>query len=131
MIGLPLLAGGLAVFLGARFLSHRRGKNVVRLRDGRRVRLQSSVALLGGSASDLLALEYVTALPDPAPEELRLEARSLVQTIGSRAEYGGCRSAVVTARRRGERRARSARQLTFTFRRSEPGPDWYPTEGLE
>lgn len=128
---LPLLAGGLAIYLGMRFLSRRRGRNVVRLRDGRRVRLQSSVALLGGSANDLLALEYVTALPDPAPEELRLEARSLVQTIGSRAEYQGCRSAVVSALPRGERRARSSQENTFTFRRSDPGPDWYPTEGLE
>lgn len=131
MIRLPLLAGGLVIYLGLRSLWRGRGKNVVRLRDGRRVRLQSSVALLNGSANDLLALEYATALPDAAPEELRLEALSLVQTVGSRAEYQRCRSAVVTARSRGERRLSSPKEHTFTFRRNEPGPDWYPTDGLD
>jgi hypothetical protein len=124
-----LLAGGVAIYLGARFLSRRRGKNIVRLRDGRRVRLQSSVALLDGSAGNLLALEYVTALPEPAPEELRLEARSLVQTVGARAEYGPCRSAVVTAYPRvGRERERASGALTFSFRRGDSGSDWYPTE---
>lgn len=132
MFRLPLLAGGLAIYLGARFLSRRRGRSVVRLRDGRRVRLVSSVALLSGSPSDLLALEYVSGVRDPAPEDLRLEAQSLVQTLGARAEYAGCRTAVVTARRRGERRDHPASdELIFTFRRGESGSEWGPTEELE
>ena len=132
MIRLPLLAAGLAVYLGVRWLSRRRRGSVVRLRDGRKVRLVSSVALLNGSSSDLLALEYLSALPDPALEELRLEARSLVQTVGGRSEYGGCRSAVVTARRRHQPPVDPAsRELIFSFRRNDSGSDWYPTEGLE
>ena len=71
MIRLPLLAGGLAVYLGARYLARRRARSVVRLRNGRKVRLVSSVALLNGSPGDLLALEYLSALPAPAPEEVR------------------------------------------------------------
>ncbi len=122
MIRLPFLAGGVALYLGVRFLSRRRGKNVVRLRDGRRVRLRSSVALLSGSSSDLLALEYITAIAGAPPEELRLEARGLVQIVGSRAEFAACRSAVVTA---------VPVHLTFSFRRADAGTDWYPTTGAE
>lgn len=132
MIRLPLLAGGLAIYLGVRFLSRWRRRSVIRLRDGRRVRLVSSVALLSGSPSDLLALEYVSTVRDPAPEDLKLEAQSLVQTLGARAEYAGCRNAVVTARRRGERAADPASdELIFTFRRGESGSEWGLTEGLE
>ena len=132
MIRLPLLAAGLAVYVGVRWISRRRRRSTIRLRDGRKVRLVSSVALLNGSASDLLALEYLSALPDPEPEDLRGEARSLVQTVASRSEYEGCRSAVVTARRRHELPADPAsRELVFTFRRNDPGSEWYPTEGLE
>jgi hypothetical protein len=132
VIRLPLLAAGLALYFGVRLLSSRRKRRLVRLRDGRKVKLVSSVALLGGSASNLLALEYLSALPDPAPEELRLEARSLVQTVGGRSEYEGCRSAVVTVRRRDKRSVDPASGgLTFTFRRGDTGSDWYFTEGLE
>ena len=100
--------------------------------DGRRVRLLSTVALLNPSAGDLLALEYSSVLPDRAPEELRLEARSLVQTVGARAEYAPCRSALVTVRRPGERRGGAdTPERTFTFRRADAGPEWYPTEGLD
>jgi hypothetical protein len=131
MIPLPFIAGGLAIGLGLRILARRRERSIVRLRDGRRVRLLSSVALMNGSATDLLALEYRTAMPDPAPEELGLEARSLVQTIGARAEYAACRTAVVTARpaRRAVTRARA--DLSFSFRRGDSGLDWYPTERLD
>jgi hypothetical protein len=132
VIRLPLLAAGLALYFGVRLLSGHRRRRLVRLRDGRKVQLVSSVALLNGSAGDLLALEYLSVLPDPAPEELRLEARSLVQTVGGRSEYEGCRSAVVTVRRRAERPVEPASGgLTFTFRRGDSGSDWYFTEGLE
>lgn len=132
MIGLPFIAGGLAVYVAMRLLARRRRRGVVRLRDGRRVRLLSSVALLNPSAGDLLALEYSSVLPDRAPEELRLEARNLVQTVGARAEYAPCRTALVTVRRRGRpRREADTPELTFTFRRGDSGPEWYPTEGLE
>jgi hypothetical protein len=131
LIRLPFLAGGLAIYLGLRFLSRRRRRGVIRLRDGRQVKLQSSVALLNASASSLLALEYVSALPDPAPEELRLEARNLVQTVGARSQYAACRSAVVTARRQGRHADPDPTALTFTFRRGDSESDWYPTEGLE
>lgn len=103
-----------------RYLSRRR-QSIVRLRDGRRVRLSSSVALLGGS-SNLLALEYVTETADAPPEELRLEARGLAQIVGSRAQFAACRSAVVTA---------LPRRLTFSFRRADSGTDWYPTDDTE
>ena len=126
---LPLLAAGLAIYFGGRFLSRRR-RNVVRLRNGRRVKLLSSVALIDGSGGNLLALEYCSDLPDPAPEELRLEARSLVQTVGARAEFATCRSALVSVRRAGERRARRiSQEITFTFQREESGSSWYPADG--
>lgn len=132
MIGLPLLAGGLALYLGVRFLARRRSRNVIRLRNGRRVRLVSSVALLSGSPSDLLALEYVSTAKEPGPEGLRLEAQNLVQTVGARAEYAACRSAVVTARPRGARGDDpAAQELIFTFRRGDPVSDWIPTEALD
>jgi hypothetical protein len=131
LIRLPFLAAGLAIYFGVRFLARRSGRKVIRLRNGRRVRLLSSVALLEGSASDLLALEYFSASPDAAPEELRLEARSLVQTVGARAEYATCRRAVVAVRRPGGRRADAASpEHTFTFRRGDSGSDWYPADGL-
>ena len=131
MIRLPLLAAGLAIYLGARFLSRRRQRNVVRLRNGRRIELLSSVALLDGSDGNLLALEYFSELADPAPDELRLEARSLVQTVAARAEYAACRSALVSVRRPGERRAeRISQEVTFTFQRSDSGSEWYPADGL-
>ena len=127
-----MLVGGLAVYLGARYLARRRGRSVVRLRDGRQVRLVSSVALLNGSPGDMLALEYLSTLPDPPPDEVELEARKLIQTVGARAEYAACRVAVVTARRRGERTdAPAPEELIFTFRRGDAAADWYPTEGLE
>jgi hypothetical protein len=116
VIRFPLLAATLAIYFGVRYLSRRRQETVVRLRNGRRVTLLSSVALLSDSA-DLLALEYSSALPDPAPEELRLEARSLVQTVGARAQYAACRDAIVTVR-----------DLTFSFHRGDSGNDWYPIE---
>jgi hypothetical protein len=131
LIRLPFIAGGLAIYFAARFLARRR-RSVVRLRDGRRVRLLSSVALLGESPSDLLALEYSSSAPDPDPAVLRLEARSLVQTVAARAEYARCRTALVTVRRRAEgQEAHPDQELVFTFRRGDAGPDWSPTEGLE
>jgi hypothetical protein len=110
----------LAIYLGVRFLSSRRQRNVVRLRNGRRIKLLSSVALLDGSEGDLLALEYVSELLDPTPDALRLEARNLVQTVAARAEHATCRSALVTVGR-----------VTFTFLRGESGSDWYPANEPE
>jgi hypothetical protein len=131
LIRLPLIVTGLAIYLGARFLSWRRQRNVIRLRNGRRIRLLSSVALLDRSHGDLLALEYHSELSDPAPEELQLEARSLVQAVGARAEYATCRSALVSVRPRGERRIDQALQeITFTFLRGDSESEWYPADGL-
>ena len=80
MIRPPLLAAALALYFGARFLLvRRRNRNVVRLRGGGTVKLLSSVALLNGSDGDLLALEYLSELPEPAADNLRTEARSLLQ----------------------------------------------------
>jgi len=132
LIPRPLLAAGLAILFGARFLSRRWQRNVIRLRDGGRVKLLSSVALLDGSEGDLLALEYSSELSDPAPDELRHEARSLVRTVGARAQYGTCRSALVSVslRRYGRRRADPVSQeTTFAFVRSDSGSDWYPADG--
>jgi hypothetical protein len=127
---LPLLAAGLAIYFGVRFLSRRRQRNVVRLRNGRRIKLLSSVALLDGSDENLLALEYSSELPDATPEDLRLEARSLVQTVGARAEYATCHTALVSVRRPGERRAhRISQEVSFTFQRGESGSDWFPADG--
>ena len=110
----------MALYLGARFISRRRQRNVVRLRNGRRIKLLSSVALLDGSEGDLLALEYVTELREPTPDALRLEAGNLVQTVGARAEYATCRSALVTVGR-----------FTFTFLRGDPNAEWYPADEPE
>jgi hypothetical protein len=128
---LPLLAAGLAIYFGARILSRRRQRNVVRLRGGGRVRLLSAVALLDGSEGDLLALEYSSELTDPAQDKLLHEARSLVRTVGARAEYATCRSALVSVWvRRGERGADPVSQeSTFTFVRGDPGSDWHPADG--
>jgi hypothetical protein len=122
VIRLPLIVGGVAVWLGLRLLARRRKRSIVRLRSGHQVRLLSSVALLNDSVTDLLALEYRTAMPDPAPEELRLEARTVVQEVGSRAEFAGCRTAVVTAR---------PADRTFSFRRGDSAMDWYPSDRLD
>jgi hypothetical protein len=130
LIRLPFIAGGLAIVLAARFLSRRRARTLVRLRDGRQVRLLSSVALIDGSASDLLALEYSSSLTDPDPAAVRLEARNLAQTLGARSEYARCTRALVTARPVGDR-AGSHEELIFAFRRNDAGADWFPTEGLE
>jgi hypothetical protein len=129
---LPLFAAGLAIYFGARFLSRRWQRNVIRLRDGGRVKLLSSVALLDGSEGDLLALEYSSELPDPAPDELRHEARSLVRTVGARAQYATCRSALVSVsvHRHGRRRTDTVSQeTTFAFVRGDSGSDWYPADG--
>ena len=128
MTPLPLLAAGLAVFLGARVLARRRQKNVIRLRDGGRIKLLSAVALLDGSEGDLLALEYASDLTDPPTGQLRHEALALVRTVGARTQYATCRSALVSvsARRSGER---VSRESTFTFVRSDSGSDWYPADG--
>jgi hypothetical protein len=127
-----LLAAGLAIYFGARFLFRRRQRNVIRLRDGGRVRLLSSVALLDGSEGDLLALEYASEQADPAPDKLQHEARSLVRAVGARAEYATCRFALVSVsvRRHGERRTDPVSQeSTFTFVRGDPGSDWSPADG--
>lgn len=120
MVPFPVLMAGVAIYLGVRFLSSRRRRNVVRLRNGRRIKLLSSVALLDGSDGNLLALEYVSELRDPTPDALRLEARSLVQTVAARAEYATCRSALV-----------SVAGVTLTFLRGESGSDWYPADEPE
>jgi hypothetical protein len=128
----PLLAAGLAIYVGARFLSRRRQRNVVRLREGGRVKLLSSVALLDGSDGDLLALEYSSELHDPAPDQLRQEAHSLLRTVGARAQYATCRSALVSVwvRRQGERRTDPvAPEASFTGVRGAAGSDWYPADG--
>jgi hypothetical protein len=128
---LPLLAAGLAIFFGTRFLSRRRQRKVIRLRGGGRVELLSAVALLDGSEGDLLALEYSSELTDPAQDKLRHEARSLVQTVGARAEYATCRSALVSVLvRRGEcRDGPVSQESTFTFVRGDSGSDWHPADG--
>jgi hypothetical protein len=131
LTSVPLLAAVLAVYFGARILSRRRQRNVVRLRGGGRVKLLSSVALLDGSEGDLLALEYASELTDPTPDKLWQEARTLVQTVGSRAEYATCRSALVSAsvRRTGERGTDTVSQeRTFTFARSDSGSGWQPAD---
>ena len=127
MIRLPLLAAGLALYFGARFLLvRRRHRNVVRLRNGGTVKLLSSVALLDGSDGDLLAVEYLSDLPEPTTDDLRIEARSLLQAVGSRAEYATCRSALVSVHHRGERRTdRDSQEVTFTFHRQDAGSDWH------
>lgn len=130
MIRVPLIAAGLAIYFGVRFLSGRRRENVIRLRNGRRIKLLSSVALLDRSDRHLLALEYFSELPDPAPEELQLEARSLVRTVGARKEYATCRSALVSVRRPDQRRDDPApRELVFSFARGDAGSDWHPADG--
>lgn len=132
MFPLPWLAGGLAIYLGARLLSRRRNRSLVRLRDGRRVTLVSAVALVEGSADDLLALEYLSDLPGGNKEMLRLEAAGLVQIVGARAAYAACRSAVVTTRpRRSLGQGTVAEEQVFTFRRADSGRDWYPTDALD
>lgn len=131
MIRLPLLAAALAIYVGARLLAARRQRDVVRLRNGRKVKLVSSVALLDGSDGSLLALEYLSDLPGADAEALRLEARSLIQTVGARAEYAACRSALVSVRRPGQGRAGpEARDLTFSFLRADAGSDWVPADGV-
>lgn len=101
----------------------------MRLRDGHRVTLVSSVALVGDSAGDLLALEYVSFLRAPTPQELRQEASSLVDTVGARASYAGCRLAVVTVRGgRAREGDTSSPEPTFTFRRVDAGSGWVPAE---
>jgi hypothetical protein len=132
LIRLPYIAVGLALYFGIRFLAHRRSRSTIRLRDGRRVKLISSVALLHGSPGDLLALEYSSPLPAGVPEEIRQEALSLVETIGARAQYASCRAAVVAVRRETRNSEDSPNtELTFTFRRGDSELGWYPTEGLE
>lgn len=131
MISLPFIAAGLAIWLGVGLLARRQKRSIVRLRNGRQVRLLSSVALLSGSATDLLALEYQTALPDLAPEELALEARSLVQALGARMEYAGCHTAVVTVRPMDQAAAPGRAALTFSFRRGDSALDWYPIDRLD
>jgi hypothetical protein len=126
------LAAALALYVGVRFIAHRRSRSTIRLRDGRRVKLISSVALLDGSPGDLLALEYSSPLPEGAPEEAQREAQSLVELIGARAQYSTCRSAVVAVRREGRSPGDPApAELTFTFRRGESEFAWHPTDGLE
>jgi hypothetical protein len=131
LIRLPILVAAVAIYFGARFLSARRQRNVVRLRNGRRIKLVSSVALLDGSEGSLLALEYLSELPDPDADELRVEARSLLQTVGARAEYATCRSALVSVRRQEGHAGPESRQLTFTFLRGDSGADWVPADGVE
>jgi hypothetical protein len=129
---LPYLAAALALYLGIRFIAHRRSRSTIRLRDGRRVKLISSVALLDGSPGDLLALEYSSPLPEGSQEEVQREAQSLVELIGARAQYATCRCAVVAVRREGRSSNDPASaELTFTFRRGESKFGWYPTDGLE
>jgi hypothetical protein len=129
---LPYLAAALALYFGVRFLAHRRSRSTIRLRDGRRVKLISSVALLDGSPGDLLAVEYSSPLPVGAPEEVQREAQSLVEMIGARAQYATCRAAVVAVRRQGGSSSHPATaELTFTFRRDGSKSGWYPTDGLE
>jgi hypothetical protein len=89
------------------------------------------VALLDSADGNLLALEYFSELPDPGPEDLRLEARSLLQAVGARAEYAACRSALVSVRRPGKPQAeRISQEVTFTFQRGDSKSDWYPADGL-
>lgn len=115
MVRLPLVAGGLAIYVALRFLAGRRKRQFVRLADGRRVRLLSAVALLDGSANDLLALDYVPGVRSADPEALRLEAHRVLEAVSQRAEYARCSTAVVTARER-----------VLTFRRGDAGWAWYP-----
>lgn len=112
---LPFLAGGLALYVALRLLAGRRERHSVRLADGRRVRLLGVVALLNGSANDLLSVDYVPGVRSSDPEALRLEARNVVEAVAQRTEYAGCNTAVVTARER-----------VLTFRRDVRGGGWYP-----
>ena len=132
MLPLPWLAGGLAIYFGVRLLSRLRDRSLIKLRDGRQVTLVSAVALVEGSADDLLALEYLSALPRGDREMLRVEAAGLVQIVGARAAYAACRRAVVTTRpRRGLGSGTAPEEQVFTFRRADSGPDWYPTDTLD
>lgn len=132
MLRLPIIAGGLVVYFAARAIARRRARTLVRLRDGRRVKLLSSVALVTGEPSDLLALEYRSRLPQSDTEAMNREARSLLEAVGGRAPYTGCRSALVTVRPKGSMRKEAGfREQVFAFRRGEAGAEWQPTAALE
>jgi hypothetical protein len=132
LVRIPLLAGSLALYLALRFLVRRGGRDRVRLPDGRRLRLLSSVALLKGSACDLLALEYVSTLSSSDAVALRAEARGLLRAVADRPEYAVCTSAMVTARAPGARQVGPApRDRVFAFRRAGAGAEWSPAEGLD
>ncbi|HWB40426.1 MAG TPA: hypothetical protein VG500_04160 [Gemmatimonadales bacterium] len=132
MLRLPIIAGGLVVYFAARAIARRRAQTLVRLRDGRRVKLLSSVALVNGDPSDLLALEYRSRVPESDTEAMTREARSLLEAVARRAEYAGCRSALVTVRPKGRgKESAGIREQVFAFRRGQAGAEWQPTAALE
>jgi hypothetical protein len=52
--------------------------------------------------------------------------------VARRAEYAGCRSALVTVRPKGRgKESAGIREQVFAFRRGQAGAEWQPTAALE
>ncbi|MGH7579308.1 MAG: hypothetical protein ACREM9_03995 [Gemmatimonadales bacterium] len=129
MIPLPWIIGGFAMYLAVNYVARRRDPKRIRLPDGRRVRLLSSVAILNASSCRLLTFEYLSGLADPDPDDVRDEALIFLRTVTARPEYARCLDATVTVRLPGEDHAAPApANRILAFGREDAGSAWYPVE---
>jgi hypothetical protein len=132
MIRVPFIIGGFAVYLAIKYLGRRVDPMRVRLPDGRRVKLLSSVAILNPSACRLLTFEYLSGLVGPKQEDVRDEALSFLQTVADKPEYARCLEATVTVRLIGEDlKAPAPAGRTLSFQRDDTGATWSHVERVE
>lgn len=132
MIHLPWIAATFALGLAIRYMGRRSEQRTIRLPDGRRLHLLSSVALLNGPTYHLLALEYVSALATPDLKLLEGEALALLQTVVAKPEHALCMAATVTAHLSEDHGEMPVLQPhVFSFRRQQAGADWQSVPKLE
>lgn len=126
MIRLPVVAGILAAWFAVRYLVQRFNPRLVKLSHGRRVKLLSALALRDGSTCRVLALEYVSRVTDPTPNDLEQESLGLLRAVSARPENAGCREALITVRLRGEDpRLPAPDGRVLAFRRFDINSAWY------
>lgn len=111
--------------LAYRYLARHWRRKRTRLPDGRSFELLSAITLRGGSAWQLLALEYVSELPTPEPERLRDEAHAVLEAVAASPEFARCLEATVTVRSpRPNRAAAAAWKQVFGFQRRNTAAAW-------
>ena len=114
------------------YLSRRHDSMLVKLPDGRTLKLLSTIAMFDGPGCRMLSFEYISDLPADDRKQVQSEAGAFLQAAAGDKRFDPCTTATVTARRRGESdQPFPPHELGFGFERRGPRDRWYAVQSPE